>query len=374
MTDEGEYREYKTLVLLVCAFFLLSTIPAIADWTSTVLHPNQFYSTSDAVGVGGIQQVGTAHKTSMTDNDHAMIWYGSESSQVDLNPLLCNHSRAYDTDGTQQVGSAYGTITLREENAFLWNSSSTSYVNLHPDGYESSVAYGIGDGQQVGYALWVEDFSGTTHAALWSGTAESFVDMHPEGYSYSGARDTSDGQQIGYVSGHAALWSGTAESFVDLHPEGYSWSSGYGVCDGYQVGVADNHAGLWNGTAESFIDLNPSGADKSYAYGICDDLVVGWADWPTDYRHAVIWGDAFGGFMDLHGYLPSYYDQSEARGIYIAADGTITVVGFAIDYQGGTANNAVMWSFAPVPEPGTLVSFGALLVPTLALMRQRRVK
>jgi hypothetical protein len=102
----------------------------------------------------------------------------------------------------------------------LWNGSATSAVDLNPAAYSASQALGVGGGQQVGWGI-----KGTQRALLWSGSPGSFVDINGPDFNFSEALDTNGTQQVGRGRGpntsgggyHAVVWSGTPESMFDLH-------------------------------------------------------------------------------------------------------------------------------------------------------------
>src|SRR5262249_19181211 len=151
---------------------------------------------------------------------------------VDLNPgnlLGANSSSAAgDTNGSQQVGSGYGATTggINFPHALLWTGTATSAVDLNPGNLlganSSSNANATNGSQQVGYGYGATTGgSNFSHALLWTGSAASAVDLHPANLlganSSSGATDTNGSQQVGAGYGantggnkHALVWTGTA--------------------------------------------------------------------------------------------------------------------------------------------------------------------
>lgn len=152
-----------------------------ALWTGTAkthvnLHPAG-YEVSEAYGVAEGQQVGFA---SLSGQGRAVLWLGSSSLFIDLNPQVSNlwGSSAYATNGFTQVGFAGGPETGFQVQAALWEGSRESYMNLHaslaPE-YSGvgarSEATGIDEfGNIVGWARHVP--TGAAHAILWKPVPE----------------------------------------------------------------------------------------------------------------------------------------------------------------------------------------------------------
>lgn len=222
---------------------------------------------------------------------------------VDLHPEgIGRLSFAYDCDAGMQVGCAQFPYQLH---AILWHGSASDYVDLNPDGYDSSQAFAICGDEQVGIAYPPND---QTHAGVWNGTAESFVDLHPTGGLWSEARATSGVQQAGSVTmiesptvRRASLWQGSPESWVDLHPAWATRSAVMGADLQYQVGWVElgspdlHRAAAWVGSVDSFVDLHsvlPSDYERSEATAVSHDksfiYVCGWAE-NVNGHHAMLW-------------------------------------------------------------------------------------
>lgn len=263
---------------------------------------------SYAYGVGGGQQVGIT--TGLGLPQSATLWRGTPDSRTSLQPdalllpgFLATQSQANATDGRQQVGWAFGadrTGTVRNH-ALLWSGTASSAVDLNPSGFFASEANGVRDGQQVGFGETQINFSSTRHALLWTGSADSAVDLHPTSFASSTALATDGRQQAGFgqigsspfgATRQALLWSGTAASVVNLHPvSGFDSSSARAARNGKQVGTgtlagggfsAPTHALFWSGSAQSMVDLHaflPAGVSSSSANGIdAFGNIVGTAD------------------------------------------------------------------------------------------------
>jgi len=283
-------------------------------FTTTDLNPSGF-SNSLANGVGGGQQVGSGSVPATgligPGSSHALLWTGTAASAVDLNPGGgFTTSQALGVGGGQQVGFGSGGITggVGMNHALLWTGTAASAVDLNPSGFARSQANGVSGGQQVGFG---NSPAFGNHALLWMGTAASAVDLNPSGFSSSVANGVGGGQQVGFGSGsttgfvnnHALLWTGTAASAVDLNPSGFTSSQANAVANGEEVGfgspsgiaAVDSQALLWTGTAASAEDLNtflPSGFTRAVATGIdANGDIVGSASGPaTDFvDRAILW-------------------------------------------------------------------------------------
>ena len=137
-------------------------------WTGTaasgvVLHPAG-YDGSIAEGVGDGQQVGTGWTSTAYE---ALLWTGSAGSAVSLNPGAdYHHSSAMACAGGVQVGYAE-CYADSESHALAWFGTDASVVDLNtflPAGYEWASASGIdADGNIVGQA----GGPGFAHACMW---------------------------------------------------------------------------------------------------------------------------------------------------------------------------------------------------------------
>jgi len=260
---------------------------------------------SYAYAASGTQQVGEGY-ISQGDgpNNCALLWIGTAASCVNLNPSGFAGSGAYGTNGTQQVG--WGSLRPLvppptggpNPHAILWNGSASSYVDLNPPDFAESYATGISGTQQVGYGKGYFTNS-RYHALLWSGTPGSYVDLHPSGFTDSYAQGTSGTQQVGHGDSglyyYALVWTGTAASCVNINPSGFWYSQALATNGIQQVGfgispdtLGNHHALLWDGTAESYVDLHqflPSRFKVSEALAIDSyGNILGSAD-----GHAILW-------------------------------------------------------------------------------------
>ena len=228
--------------------------------------------TSVAIATDGVRQVGAAGQPPIISQGgffHAVLWSSTADSAVDLNPNGYQFSEALGIGGNQQVGFAGG-------HAQLWTGTADSAVDLHPNfsGFPVSRAYGTDGTRQVGEMI--DSLATTPHAILWKGNAASAVDLNPTNlpgfdfsiaYGVNGKSIVGDGggSSIGDFS-HALLWTAGADSAIDLEPtklSGVFGSVAYNTDGIHQVGyglvdlnVGNRHALLWSGTADSAIDLN----------------------------------------------------------------------------------------------------------------------
>ena len=315
-----------------------------AQWTVVNLHPAGAVS-SQALGVGGGQQVGWAH---IAGEPHASLWTGTAASWVDLHPPA-QDSIAYGVKGGQQVG----IVNPLFGRASLWTGTVGSLVDLHPLGPSHSWASAVSGGQQVGFVGFGFN-TGNNRAALWSGTASSYIDLHPAGAVESKCLATDGDQQAGTArigkENHASLWIGTAASWVDLHPPGAIRSYVMGIDGGEQGGSAlfadGYHAILWRGTAASWVDLQPAGAHESDVRGVYAGRQAGSAAF-MGIEHAGLWSGTAGSWVDSHEFLPGGFLSSHAMAI--SHEGGVTyVVGYGNE---SNFDRALMWvsqSIAPM--------------------------
>lgn len=135
------------------------------------------YTDAEAADISGNQIVGYADNNAWGTGignrlryiTHAIVWNATTHSFTDLNPASgWTETFALGTNGDFQVGYGYGTTTGNEDHALVWQGSNTSYYDLEsvlPSNFVSSVATGIDpDGNIVGYA---ENSSGVDYAVEW---------------------------------------------------------------------------------------------------------------------------------------------------------------------------------------------------------------
>jgi hypothetical protein len=238
------------------------------------------YDLSTADGTNGSQQVGytSAMALGAPMGTNAYLWNGSAATATNLNPVGFTSTMATGTNGTQQVGHGVGpatatittipngTFTVDEEHALLWNGSASSYVDLNPAGFVvGSDALAISGNQEVGYGAPPGTYEGDTlggsdfHALVWNGSAASYADLNPAGFIASEATGTNGSQQIGIAyataisstSSEAFLWDGSAASAVNLQsmlPASDTWAWSYplgidpaGNVFGYAVDSSGNY-------------------------------------------------------------------------------------------------------------------------------------
>jgi len=313
------------------------------------------YGSTTGRAIGDGEQAGGSCSGHTTCTSHALLWRGSASTIVDLQPDGFIASVAVATSGGVQVGA--GQTTSGRTHALKWAGSAGSVVDLDPTGFWST-AQSIAGGQIVGSGQKTN--VGPTHALLWIN--HLVVDLHPSGYSESFAMATDGAQQVGgghpvsLGSGysHALLWAGNAESVVDLHPLGGNFvsSNSAGVSGGQQVGVgiytsdgqpvinglSRAHALLWRGSSQSVVDLHPGGFSESGAAAVAADRQVGFGITADGLQHALVWNGTADSVVDLHVFLPPGFSRSFASGI----DASGNVVGWA-EVTGTEETHAILW-------------------------------
>jgi subtilisin-like proprotein convertase family protein len=341
----------------IAGFLLLCAATARAGTYKVVVLGPTGYSDSYGTSLAGTQQGGFGYLVA-SNKYHALLWSGSSSNFVDLNPSLVTQSFITGITTNRQAGYGDGPNTGFNLHALLWSGTAASAVDLHPAGFNQSQCQGISGNQQVGYGIPTGS-GNNNHALLWTGTSNSAVDLHPSGFINSQAFGTSGNQQVGRgtttgFAAHALMWTGTAGSAVDLHPSGFSSSQAWGTSGTQQVGVADSHAILWSGTAASAVDLNPAGYTSSFAQGISGNRQAGYGIQPGILDHALVWSGTSNSVVDLHSFLgPNYTTWSYA----LAVDDKGNVIGRA---QTGSPSHwdAILWVYVPTP---TLVLTAAAL-------------
>lgn len=285
-------------------------------------------------------------------------------------------------------------------------------TDLHPAGATSSAGLAIRNGIQVGYANIPPYPPFPSTAARWTGSAASYVGLGngiaygTDGVEYVGitpgavggnaiawsngppvdlapplpvppdlafwsqARGVHAGLQVGtnvnYIASltsfevRAGIWTGDGNSWTSLHPANdvpnnlfYSGSEGYGTHNGAQVGwvwmdylTPSNdlrHAALWYNTPGSFVDLHPIGASDSVAYDIYNGVAVGSATYANGLPLATLWTTSpTVNLVDLHpmtGALPNTV-SSEALAVY----GGLQAGYVMIDGGRGTQERASLWA------------------------------
>jgi len=170
---------------------------------------------SVAGGCDGNMQVGTAGNG--VDSGHAVIWFGTAKSELDINSGPYLSTTATSVKGNTQVGG--GTLQVRttlpsgieqirsHTHALVWHGTANSLVDIHPAGpYLDSFATAADELRQFGYAT-VMNAAGTqvnTHGFVWAGAAASAVDLHqflPQQYVSSQPfyLDPASGVITGYI-------------------------------------------------------------------------------------------------------------------------------------------------------------------------------
>ncbi len=237
-----------------------------AVWSGTassviILPSSGNLSESQALGVSGSQIVGYV-------NTSAALWTNTSSNPVLLNPAQGGFSGSFalGTDGIHQVGlgsvpqlqGGLGAPGGSVREALLWSGTASSAVNLQPSGFTNSEAFAVSGNQQVGYGTKLTGVSSTAHAIVWSGTAASAVDLNPAGFAYSEAQATNGVQQVGIskvtsasATTNAFLWSGSAASAVNLQsllPSTGVWNTS----NAYSIDALGNVFGVATGNFDNF--------------------------------------------------------------------------------------------------------------------------
>jgi len=351
------------------ALLTILTPPEVpTNWVVTNIHPGWAQSSSVANGVSNGRIGGSATTPTLLPDgrtlalDHPVVWTGPSWSPADLTPAGSVGGGILDVKNDLMVGWYWHTFscyaggqwwTCGWQSASSWSGISPVFDEaVHSSGPEYDSAGGT-DGQQFVGTLTYEYTEGnyTSFAYLWSSPSQGHS-LHPSGVANSFAGAVDGNRQYGTIHtpypgpvAHAAMWSGTAATFVDMHPAAYSRSSISGAGDGQAVGTAyigdTGHALLWAGGPAAVVDLHPTGAGGSSATDVEGGLQVG-----SVAGRAALWRGSAESYFDLGAAVPSGMTASGANGVEVAADGTITVVGYA--YNPSSARyEALVWRSVP---------------------------
>jgi hypothetical protein len=323
---------------------------ASAQWTVTVLHPNDGDIRSSAL-TGGEPGLQTGNVSDSGFNAGG-LWRGSVDSWVNL-------TRGVGLGEVHCVASGrlggYVRTSGRDE-ASLWNATTRARTVLNPAGSGSGKIFGMSATQQVG-TIRLDASRSTYSAVVWSGNAASVVNLAPVAATESVAFGVHEGRQVGYVVlggrvSRASLWSGSAASRIDLNPADARQSVATGIHGDQQVGwaqIGDLLASLWRGSAQSWVNLHPPGeARSSSVAAVYNGVQVGYVFYPS-VRTAALWRGSADTYENLSLYLPpSLANDSEATCVWSDAT-TLYVGGYATDVATGRSR-AVIWSRALVRD------------------------
>ncbi len=204
-------------------------------WTGTAdsavnLQPSKFASYYDSVAycVSGSQQVGVLARIPAQAGfpNKPMLWSGTAASAVDLTPTTLGTTFdmgavAYGIGGRQEVGYASNTLTTIGTHAIVWAGTGTSAIDLNPTGSVLTVAYGTNGHVQVGYmGVTIGNApSPTPEAMMWLGTATSAFNLQTLLPSNFGASEAFSVDASGNVFGVAEDTSGNYHAIEWVVPE-----------------------------------------------------------------------------------------------------------------------------------------------------------
>lgn len=191
---------------------------------------------SSALFVAGNQEVGFG-QNGMVTGQRALLWNGTASSFIDLHPAGYSSSQANGIGGNQQVGFALASA----RHAILWTGSSQSAVDLNPVGFSDSEARMTDGEHQVGWGTSSADSS--SHALLWTDTAQSAIDLG-KGLCFT----VNHGRQAGVTETAPVfiLWNSSAETAINLSnllPTNWAVAGGFGGAETPQGPVALDDSG-----------------------------------------------------------------------------------------------------------------------------------
>ncbi len=142
------------------------------------------FTNSEAIGGQGQYEVGHGYGPGTSGSNHALSWNNTSSSTIDLNPTnlagVSTSTATYLATATsgllQDVGYGSGTATAGNNHALLWYNSANTAVDLNPLGFASSLANRTDGVEQLGVGYKAGDVA-DAHALLWYGSASSAVQL-----------------------------------------------------------------------------------------------------------------------------------------------------------------------------------------------------
>lgn len=217
------------------------TIPVPPGWKSV-----QVLGSCAGMEVGYASQFfqvgGASGGAQFSTPTHAMMWAAPFYGPADLQNSMVE-SAATACDGDVQVGTASNGSGV--SHAVMWFGTARSQVDLHSGPYQSTGLNSVSGNTQAGAGSLnrvvingVEVNRFVTHALVWHGTVKSLTDLHPAGFLDSYATQFGPLKEVGYADNisdglivqNAFVWSGSAASAVNLHqfvPAGYNTSQAY---------------------------------------------------------------------------------------------------------------------------------------------------
>ncbi len=357
--------------------------PAIpTQWTWTSLHPS-YAESSRANGIDNGVQVGNAVFDTPDYNniDHPTVWTGTAASAQNLTPAGSQGGNIVDFKGDKLVGwwwkptQCYVSgrwLTCYYRRGAWWNLDGTFHETNY-SGYEYT-SMSATDGVSIVGSGSTDDTVGNvfTRGVIWQAPTHEFaLSVHPSGYTDSSLGSVDGEYQFGSVSLpfqglHAGMWKGSAASFVDMHPPQFVNSRISDASDGQQVGTVNiwnnPQAVLWAGTPDSLTTLHPDAATSSTVSKCEGGLQLGTVIFP-DSPTAVLgmWAGSKDTFTELNIPVPANYTGFSAASFDIAPDGTISIVGAAVNQVLGRSEAILVTSTTTPPCPADIANaFGVL--------------
>lgn len=318
---EGQYKVACGTIASGCTFdktraammvYALTGVRNIVD-----LNPQGYrtapYFSSIVTGLTSVRQVGYGYsrKPLHREDAHALMWLGTKRSVIDLNPNRFLGSMAFGIDAGRIVGTGF----LRDYAAFkgsqivphaiMWLGSPTAFVDLNPRGYTGSEAFTVDNGFVGGYAIE----NGVAHAYVWHAAAPAGRDLHPgTDYSSSSIIGFNGNTAVGTASTdngtHAYLWNNLAANVgIDLHTARFASTAAVAAAGDKQVGYGELlstaarasvfHALVWRGMPGTVVDLHvflPAGFISSKAIAVtADGTILGLAKDTNGRTHTILW-------------------------------------------------------------------------------------
>lgn len=312
-----------------------------ATFVATNLHPAGHLSSSANSVDGGIIG-GSAKYTHPTYGQlsRPFKWDAIGGAGVNITPANSVGGEIVDVKNGVLSGWWWWPYTVPQgtgyyRHASVWENNGTSHIDVQLSGWEIGTVFASDGQHHVGNCVSSDDYPSQSGAFYWTISNNGPFRIDPVGHTSTSVQAIENGWEYGtsgtsFNSLHAGKWMGATKNFVDMNPPLASKSSIVGAGDGQQVGTATFNGvvqgGYWSDSAGSFVSLVPALGGSVTVNDTEGGLQVGVLD-----GAATIWSGTRDSAFDLHQFLPPEFTVSIAKGVDVAADGTVTIVGFGFN-------------------------------------------